>query len=247
MNDLPDNLIHFEDVDFSYNRNPVLENVNLTIKRNELVSVVGPNGGGKTTFLLLILNVIKPTRGKISVFGKEPGAVRSRIGYVPQHLMFDTKFPASVLDVVLTGIADRHIFGLYSKADKTDALDALAEVDVAQLANRPFAGLSGGQRQRVLTARALVTDPELLLLDEPTSNVDSATERKLTEILRKLNKRMTIVLVSHDLGFVMDMVQKVICINKRAVMHPTSQITGEVIQDIYGNPVRMVRHDHSCS
>lgn len=240
-------LIIFENVSFAYNGNPVLRDVNLTIGKNELISIVGPNGGGKTTLLLLMLNRLKPDSGKIKLFGREPGAETTRIGYMPQYLFFDMQFPATVMDIVLMGRVERHLFGRYSRADKEAARAALAELDLEKSGSRPFADLSGGQRQRALIARALVAEPEILLLDEPTANVDSTTEHKLVEILGKLKHKMTIILVSHDLAFVSEIVQTVVCVNRTVVIHPTSEITGEIIHDIYGTPQKMVRHDQRCS
>jgi zinc transport system ATP-binding protein len=139
------------------------------------------------------------------------------------------------------------LFGWYSRDDRKKALSALEEVGVQEFAARPFARLSGGQRQRVLIARALSSDPDLLLLDEPTANVDMLGEEKFQQIIRDLSKRLTVLMVSHDLGFVSKFVKSVICVNRQCVMHPTSDITGKVISDIYGGTIRMVRHDKRYS
>ena len=153
----------------------------------------------------------------------------------------------TVRDVVLMGRLGGRWGGPYSKADKQAAATALAEMELTELKDRPFRTLSGGQRQRLLIARALACEPDMLLLDEPTANVDLMVEQKLHEILRNLNRRMTILMVSHDLGFVSQIVESVICVNRRVLVHPTSDITGEVIKDIYGGDLHMVRHDHRCS
>ncbi len=139
------------------------------------------------------------------------------------------------------------LFGWYSRADRGAAAAALREVEMLNESQRPFAALSGGQRQRVLIARALCSQPDLLLLDEPTANVDTLIEARLEEILRELNKRMTIVMVSHDLGFVSEMVERVVCVNRRVIVHPTSEITGSVIRELYDSDVRMVHHDGPLS
>lgn len=244
-------IVVLRDVSFAYGAAPVLEHVNLTIGPRESICIVGPNGGGKTTLLRLILGLIQPTSGEIRVFGHPPEKGRERVGYMPQHLQFDPQFPATVMDVVLMGrLGSGGIagwFGWHGAADRRAAQAALAEVNMEKHASRPFSDLSGGQQQRVLIARALCVRPRLLLLDEPTANVDARIEAQLLEILCTLNRRMSIVMVSHDLGFVVDMVRSVVCVNRRVVVHPTSELTGEVIQDLYGGEVRMVRHDHRCS
>lgn len=241
-------VITVEKVSFSYNDLPVLEDVTLTVQERDFISIVGPNAGGKTTLLKLILGLLKPTSGTIRVFGQPPGKVRSRIGYMPQHASLDPLFPVSVLDVVLMGrLGNGKDLGFYRRADKEAAADALRSVELYEIRNCSFSDLSGGQRQRVLIARALVSDPELLLLDEPTANVDAVVETELYEILNKLNEKMTVALVTHDLGFVSRYVKSVACVNRRVVVHPTSEITGEMINEIYGCDVHMVRHDHRCS
>lgn len=236
----------FKDVFLNIGNVTVLDNVNFDVEPREIVSLLGPNGGGKTTILKLILGLIRPTRGKVIVFGSHPESARRRVGYMPQHMRYDPRFPVSVGDVVLMGRVDRHRFGSYRASDRAAASRALSEAGAAELSKRPFSELSGGQRQRVLIARALVSEPDLLLLDEPTANVDLLAESKFLEILRRLNERMTVVIVSHDLGFVSDVVDKVICVHGQVVVHPTSAVTGEVIRDVYGGDIRMVRHDHSC-
>ncbi len=241
MADTP--IIELRDVSFSFAEVPVLEDVNITIPEGDLVSVVGPNGGGKTTLLKLILGLFRPVKGKVRVFGEPPDRSRRRIGYMPQDARHDPQFPVTVMDVVLMGRVERGWGGRYSGEDKTAARAALAEVGLLSLAGRLFSALSGGQRQRILMARALATQPDLLILDEPTSNVDAVVEARFYDILRELNRRMTIIIVSHDLGFVSDIVQDVVCVNRRVFVHPTSDITGEVIRDIYGGEVRVVRHD----
>jgi zinc transport system ATP-binding protein len=152
------------------------------------------------------------------------------------------------MDVVLTGRLDRRRwFGFYRRADKEAAAKALHEVALDDLRHRPFAALSGGQRQRVLIARALASEPDLLLLDEPTANVDIAVEEEVYAVLRELNQRLTIVLVTHDLGFVSTFVKSVICVNRRVTVHPTSEVTGAIISEIYGRDLKLVRHDHRCA
>lgn len=240
--------IAIENLTFSYNGLRVLEDVNLAIGRREFVCVVGPNGGGKTTLLKLVLGLLRPSRGTVRVFGQPPERSRQRIGYLPQHSHVDPQFPVSVFEVVLMGrLAGRKPFGRYNASDRAIALEALRELDLYDLRDRHFSDLSGGQRQRVLIARALACQPDLLLLDEPTASLDMIIEGALYELLRRLSKRLTIVLVTHDLGFVSRYVSSVICVARKVVVHPTSEITGEVIGEIYGEGLCMVRHDRDLS
>ena len=248
MNPEP-SIIKIDKLNFSYHENPVLENVNLEIVKGELASIVGPNGGGKTTLLKLILGLLKPASGSLEVFGRSPEEARRRIGYMPQHAQLDPQFPISVLDVVLMGQVDlcgSGLFGGFPKQAANIAKEVLAEVGLAGYAQKSFSELSGGQRQRVLIARALCSEPELLLLDEPTSNIDPRSEENLYATLTKLNRKMTILLVSHDLGFVSQIVKSVICVNRQVVIHPTSKINGTIIKEIYGGDFNLIRHDHRC-
>jgi zinc transport system ATP-binding protein len=240
-------VISLRGVTFSYGGVPALEDVNVSVGEREAVCIVGPNGGGKTTLVKLILGLLVPQRGEIQVFGQSPRQARLRAGYMPQHVQHDSQFPVTVMDIVLMGRLGQGgwggLLGWHGRADRHAALDALGQVGMEDEQRRPFADLSGGQRQRVLIARALCCKPDLLLLDEPTSNVDSLVEARLLDLLRELNRRMAILMVSHDLGFVSGLVERVICVNRRVVIHRTSQMTGDTIRDLYGGEVRMVRHD----
>ncbi len=239
--------ILLKQVNFSYNGDPVLEDVNLSIGRGEFIGIIGPNGGGKTTLLRLILGLLTPDSGTILVFGRPATHVSSRIGYVPQHMQFDKHFPATVSDIVQMGQIRQRGFGRISDKQRRAAEEALAAVGLSSLYKKSFSDLSGGQRQRVLIARALASDPELLLFDEPTANVDSSSGEKLYQILAELNKRMTILIVSHDIGFVNHHISSVVCVNHRVVIHPTSTLDGRNIIDLYGHDMSLIRHDHRCS
>jgi zinc transport system ATP-binding protein len=239
--------VQFENVSFAYQAAPVLVDVNLAIRPGETVCVVGPNGGGKTTLVKLILGLLRPDAGEVRVFGRPPVRARRRVGYMPQYVRHDPQFPVTVMDIVLMGRLGRPglagWFGWYGRADRGAARKALARVGMEGFTRRPFAALSGGERQRVLIARALCTEPELLLLDEPTANVDTLVETRLVEILRELASDMAIIMVSHDLGVVSSFARRVVCVNRRVVVHPTSEITGELIQDLYQHDVRIVHHE----
>jgi len=234
-------IVRFEEVSFSFHETPAVKNVSLVIEDGDFVSVIGPNGGGKTTLAKLMLGLLKPDKGKIKVFGKNPAVSRERVGYVPQFSLFDPQFPATVMDVALMGRLKRGIV-FYGKADKAAAFNALDEVGLQGLERRSFSELSGGQRQRLLIARAIAGDPDLLLLDEPTSSVDTAVEKKIGELLQTLHNRMTIIMITHDLGFVSQCVDKLVCVNTEVRLHETQDVTAEMIRDLYGAPVKIVDH-----
>jgi zinc transport system ATP-binding protein len=237
-------VIELRGVSFSYDGEPILKAVDLDIDERDFVTIVGPNGGGKTTLLKLILGLIHPTAGTVRVFGRSPADARARIGYVPQHSQADQSFPVRVLDVVLTGRLDRRrVFGGYSPADREAAIEALREVELCDHAARPFAALSGGLRQRTLIARALASQPDVLLMDEPTANLDVMMEGELYALLRRLHERLTILLVTHDLGFVSDFSKTVVCVKRTIAVHPTGELTGDLISEMYGRDVRAVLHD----
>ncbi len=244
-------VVEIENLYFSYNGISVLKDVNLSIDQKDSTCVVGPNGGGKSTLIKIILGLLEPTRGTVRLLGGTPDEKRNRVGYVPQYSNFDPLFPVTVMDVTLMGrlAAQNGVrFGFsYSKSDKEAALHALEEMELLQLAGRKFSELSGGQRQRVLIARALVSASEILILDEPTANIDAHVEGSLFEIMLELNKRMAIILVTHDLGFTSQFFESVICVNQVVHVHPTSEISGELIQDLYGEDIKMIRHDHRCA
>lgn len=242
------NVLVCRGLSFGYGAEPILRDVDLAIPSGDFVSVVGPNGSGKTTLLKLALGLLRPDRGSVEVFGRAPRLARRRVGYVPQHPRLDPLFPVCALDVALMGRLGRTpVLGGWRRADREAALAALDEVGLADRSGEHFAALSGGQKQRVLIARALAGGPELLLLDEPTAGLDAHIEEGFYRLLEDLNRRLTIVMVSHDLGFVSGFVKSVVCVGRDVVVHPTSAVTGEVIADLYGGDVRLVRHDHRCS
>ncbi|MCP4633814.1 MAG: ABC transporter ATP-binding protein [candidate division Zixibacteria bacterium] len=241
-------IIAINNLTFSYNGFNVLEDVNFSIIENDFVTILGPNGGGKTTLLKLMLGLLKPDRGKIEVFGAAPDKARSNVGYMPQSFQFDAKFPIRVIDIVLMGrIVKNSQIGPYKDEDKAIAMKALEEVELSHVKNASFSSLSGGQKQRVLIARALAIEPKLLLLDEPTANIDPNVRNELHDLLVKLNEKITIITVTHDVGFVASHVNKVICVNRNVHIHPTSEVTSELISNVYGNDINIVKHDHRVS
>ncbi len=240
-------VINVTDVKISYSDRVVLDCPNLSICEGDFVSIVGPNGGGKTTLLKLVLGLIIPKQGCVKVFGDTPNKSMNRIGYMPQYYQYDNHFPITVLDVVLMGRLSSSFLGFISKKDRIIAIESLAALDVLYLKNHRFSDLSGGLKQRVLIARAVSTQPNFLLLDEPTSNVDINAENNIMHILQRLNEKMTVIMVSHDVGVVAQVVKTVICVNKHVVIHPTSDFDGKAIMDMYSTDMALIRHDHRCS
>lgn len=240
------NLVEFENVSFAYDGAPVLEDVSFAIAPEEFFGIIGPNAAGKSTLLKLMLGLLAPDRGRIRVFGGTAVAARGRVGYVPQHPAFSRQFPISVLEVVLLGrLGTGSGYGGFSRGDRHKAVQALRAVQIEDIARRRISTLSGGQLQRVLIARALACDPELLVLDEPTANIDLRAEEDIFALLRESNRRMAIVVVSHDVAFISGYVDRVGCLNRTLVCHDTTDITGKTIEELYGAPVRMIHHVHA--
>jgi zinc transport system ATP-binding protein len=239
-------VISFSKVSFSYGTNVIFDKATFDICERDFAAIVGPNGGGKTTLLKLLLGLLKPLEGSIQIFGKPAGTVNNLIGYVSQFSDHDSSFPVSVLDVVLMGRLSNG-FCHYSLNDYEIARSSLTKVGMDTYEKRHFFKLSGGQRQRVLIARALACDPKVLLLDEATSNLDIESEESLYDLLTELNEKLTVVMVSHDLGFVSRKVKSVICVRDGIQIHPTSELTGELVSEMYGANLRLIRHDHRCS
>ena len=237
-------VIETQGLGFSFGTTPVLEDVNLAIAGGDFVCIVGPNGGGKTTLLRLFLGLLTPGRGRVRVFGRPPAESRRRIGYMPQRAQLDPQFPVRVCDVVRMGRLGNGRLGPFRRDDREKATAALREVGMADCAERSFAALSGGQRQRVLIARALACEPEILLLDEPTASLDPLVQDEMNVLLNRLNEQLTVILVSHDVGFVAQYVKTVVCVNRSVVVHSAAEVTGDSIRKLYGHDVQLVQHHH---
>lgn len=238
-------VISVDNVSFAYDNMPVLENISFEVMEKEFLGIIGPNAGGKSTLLKLMLGLLKPQSGSIKVLGKKPKQQRQAIGYVPQYPAFSRDFPITVKQAVLLGrLGMCSLYGRYSRADHQAVEQALTEVEAENLAGRLIGALSGGQLQRVLLARALVSDPQILILDEPTANIDMRLESDIFDQLKRLNERLSIIVVSHDVAFISDYVHRVACLNRTLVCHPTEDIGGMLVQDLYGENVRMVAHHH---
>ena len=206
-------------------------------------ALIGPNGGGKTTLLKLMLGLLAPDKGKIRIFGNPPRKVSHRIGYVPQNVNGNKNFPVTVLDVVLMGRLNakwrrRHNM----KKDRSAALEALEKLEIAQYADQLIGKLSGGQRQRVFIARALATEPEILFLDEPTASVDARGQTELFSLLKELNENTAILVVSHDFLAISSYIKSVTCVNKCVHQHDAAEVTQEMLDLSYQCPVELLAH-----
>ncbi|MGL5626695.1 MAG: metal ABC transporter ATP-binding protein [Candidatus Rhabdochlamydia sp.] len=228
---------------FSYKNQNILEDINITVKSNEFIVVFGPNGGGKTTFFKLILGLLPPKKGEIKVLNKPPNQTRHLMGYVPQMQQVDRNFPICVLDMVMMGcLAELNCWGRFPKSVREQSLQALEKVGLAHKAKAPFGSLSGGETQRALIARAIVDHPKILLLDEPTANVDPQAEKSIYKLLKELNADMTILMVSHDLQTIIDKASRLICINRQATSLQTKEVCEHFALGLYHTPLTNPQH-----
>ncbi len=224
--------IKVENLSFKYEDTLILENVSFHIREGEFIGIFGPNGGGKTTLLKLLMRFLKPQHGTIEILDRE------KIGYVPQISQLDRQFPITVLDVVKMGCLEKSAFRSYvSDADET-ALEALKKVDMAHFRDHAFGTLSGGQTQRTLIARALVSNPSILLLDEPTASVDTAAEESIYTLLEQLKGKITILMVTHDLHAMLQKVDRFLCVHRRVTPYSQTQICDHFAQGLYHPPLR---------
>lgn len=248
-------ILSLQNISFAYDTPagpvPVLENISLDVAATDYLGIIGPNGGGKTTLLKLMLGLETPTSGSVRLFGEAPEKTRHRVGYVPQSTALDPSAPASVLDVVLMGRLARSHFGFaWHPSHRKAAREALAQVKLEDLADRPVGALSGGQRQRVLLARALAGEPELLLLDEPTASADPRAGEDLTAILRQLHGRaanpLPVIVVSHDLSFITRDVTRVACLNRALSVHTADALSAAAIESAYHTQMEQLHHGDCC-
>ncbi|KIX11416.1 metal ABC transporter ATP-binding protein [Dethiosulfatarculus sandiegensis] len=236
-------VIEIKNLYYSYGRGQVLNGVSLTVEQGDYVAFLGPNGGGKSTLLKIMAGVIAPDRGSVRVLGRKMPGTPKGVGYVPQEITNGTGLPVTVEEVVLMGrlTAGFKFFG-WGKKDRAAAAQALEWVGMGAYLKEQVDKLSGGQRQRVFIARALVDNPSLLLLDEPTSSVDRTWQGRFYDLLAELNESMTIVLVSHDLNVISTHVKSVACVNHTVFHHHSAEITPEMMQKTYNCPVELVAH-----
>lgn len=244
-------------VSFAYSSHLVLEDVHLEVRRGDFLAVLGPNGGGKTTLLKLLLGILHPQKGRILVLGRPPGHAFRQVGYVPQHANIHEFFPITAMDVVRLGrLPHRSRLRGFAQSDEALVRQALERVGMWAHRGQRIGRLSGGQRQRILIARALVNAPEVLFLDEPTASVDRAFQTEFYDLLQELNTVMTIIVVSHDLSVLSSHAKSVACVNRTLFYHDAGELTQGMLEAVYHCPVELVAHgplphrvlrDHSCS
>lgn len=234
-----ESLIKIEDLSVGYDKVPVLQNLNLEIFEKDFLGVIGPNGGGKTTLLKAILGLVKPFKGKI-VFRRDLEGKKKPIGYLPQVKHIDSKFPITVFDVVRSGSIMQNTI-LPAKSTKQKVADILHEMGIYEIRNKAIGELSGGQMQRVFLCRALISNPKLIILDEPDTFVDNRFEGELYEKLRMLNEEIAIILVSHDVGTISSYVKTIACVNGDLHYHPSNKITQDQL-DGYNCPIQIISH-----
>lgn len=238
------NIVEVKNLDFSYGKEKVLKNISFEIKENDFVGIIGPNGGGKTTLVKLLLGLLPSSRDTVKLFGEAPGKNPHRVAYLPQNLVFDPGIPITVGEVVLMGCLGHRVTGFYSKKDKENAKEAMELMNILQYKDKFFSSLSGGQKQRVLIARALTCHPKVLILDEPSAGIDNHHEKILLNLLKELNKKMAVIMVSHEYHFVSSLVDYVVCINHDSHIHHPHEITAENFQELISKKYQYISHDH---
>ncbi len=229
--------VEVHDLSFGYEKRAILNKVNLSVDPGEFIAIFGPNGGGKTTFLKLLMGFLKPGHGKISIFGSSPKKARQEIGYVPQVTQFDKQFPVSVLDLVLMGcLSQASWFGGFSKEIRKKAEAALDLVGLLGKKDQAFGTLSGGQAQRALIARGLVSNPKLLLLDEPTANVDPEAETQIYDLLLSLKGTITIFMVTHNLQGIIKKADRLFCVHRTVTSYTPKEVCEHFAVGLYHPP-----------
>lgn len=225
-------VLDIKNLSFSYERDTILDNISLELLAHDFLVVIGPNGGGKSTLMKLILGMLHSKHGAIKIFGMPQGSTTTSIGYVPQNTNINIDFPIKVIDVVMMGaVRDKKFFFRRSQDDLNKAMEKLALVGMERFAQTKIGKLSGGQRQRVIIARALFSQPKLLILDEPTSSIDVDGQKQIYDLLKELSKTITIIVVSHDMSIILKYATKVAHINKKLTFHDISHLSTNLVPD----------------
>ena len=236
-------IVSLKNITVKYDSTIALEGVSLDIYPNDFLGVIGPNGGGKTTLVKAILGTV-PYDGEVEYSPTLFERGHRLIGYLPQQSDFDKSFPISIIEVVMSGLqAEKGFFSRYTKEDRAKAMQLLEMAGIANIADRQISEVSGGQMQRALLCRAVILEPKLLILDEPTNFVDNKFENELYTLLHRLNERMAIVMVSHDLGTITSVVKNIVCVNRSVHRHDSNVITAEQLEN-YQCPIQIISHGH---
>ena len=233
-------LIEAEGITFGYGREAVLRDVDLAIHRDDFLAILGPNGGGKTTLVKILLGLLEPWAGSVA---RRVSTRRGALGYVPQFAEFDRSFPVQVRQLVRMGrLGLRGPIRRFRPEDEEEVDRVVRELGLGSVTDAPIDRLSGGQLQRSLIARALVADPEILFLDEPMASIDAGSRESLLEILERLQRRIPVVVVTHDLTPFGGVVRQIACVNRRLFYHPHGELTPEMLEEVYGCPVELIAH-----
>jgi len=233
--------VEINHLSIKFNEQLILNDINFSIEEKDFMAIIGPNGGGKTTLLKVILGILTPDEGKVKVFGKDPKKSKDLMGYLPQRLDFDHDFPINVFETVLMG-RYHGLLKKYSNQDHKAVTQALKDVEMDELKDRQISKLSGGQMQRVFIARAIVRDPKLLIMDEPMASIDPEMQHSFYELMSRLKNKMAIVLVSHDVGAVSTHVDKIACLNQKLYYHGPVEDSAEGLEEVYHCPIELISH-----
>ncbi|WP_459188018.1 metal ABC transporter ATP-binding protein [Parabacteroides sp. APC149_11_2_Y6] len=238
-----DKLIEIQNVTAAYGNKTVLHDISLNVYKDDFLGIIGPNGGGKTTLLKVILGLLAPTSGSIRFYWNGENVPSLKIGYLPQLNNIDKKFPISVRDVITSGLAsEKPRFRSFTSQQKARVEEVIGQMGLEDLSTRAIGELSGGQLQRVLLGRSIVSQPQVLILDEPNSYVDKRFESRFYQLLEEINKESAIILVSHDIGTVLAMVKNIACVNETLHYHPGANVSEEWLGEKYACPIELVGH-----
>lgn len=236
-------ILSLRNVSVAYDGYAALEGVDLDIYDDDFIGIIGPNGGGKTTLVKAIMGAV-PYSGTITFADALRSGNHRRIGYMPQVSQFDVRFPISIEEVVLSGLqTEKGFFGRYRREDKAKARDLMEQMGIAGLAQRAIGEVSGGQLQRALLCRAIIAEPRLLILDEPTNFVDNRFEHEFYNMVKRLSEKMAIIMVSHDLGTISSVVRSIVCVNRHVHRHNSNVLTEEQLLN-YDCPIQILSHGH---
>lgn len=236
-------IIKIENLSAGYDRKTVLHDINLEISEKDFLGIIGPNGGGKTTLMKVILGLLKPSEGKITFYDNGMPVEQLEIGYLPQYNSIDKKFPISIYEVILSGLnRQKSLFSRFTKEHHERVKETISMMGLEGMENKPIGQLSGGQMQRALLGRAIVSNPKAIILDEPNTYIDKRFEARLYSLLEEINKQRAVILVSHDIGSVLQTVKSIACVNDTLDYHPQSEVSAEWIEEKLQCPIELLGH-----